>query len=59
MAKSSSSVKGFDRRISLIGADNPAQMNFVLGDSRTYVLGNAVRLDTAGFLKTLAQVNQF
>lgn len=54
MAKSSSSVKGFDPRTSLIGVDNPAQVNFLLGDSRTYVLGNAVRLDTAGLLKTSA-----
>lgn len=52
MAKSSG-VKGFDPRISLIGADNPAYLPFLLGNSRTYVLGNAVRLDTSGFLKTV------
>ncbi len=53
MANSSTSVRGFIPRTSMIGADNPVYLNFILGNTRTYVLGNAVRLDTSGLLKTV------
>ena len=49
MAKSAG-AKGFEFRKSLVGLEHPATMDFILDDSATYTIGDAVRLDTDGHL---------
>lgn len=51
MAVSSTSVKGFKPYKSLYGVDIPNSLNFMLENSVTVTLGDAVRLDTNGALK--------
>jgi hypothetical protein len=50
MAKSSTSVYGFYFRKSLNGLEHPATMEFLLGDSAEYTIGDAVYLGTDGAL---------
>jgi hypothetical protein len=50
MAASSISVKGFKFRKNLAGLEHPAVLDFILDDSATFTLGDAVRLDTDGLL---------
>jgi hypothetical protein len=50
MAKSSTSVYGFEFRQSLIGLEHPAVQEFILDDSATFTLGDMVRIDTDGLL---------
>lgn len=57
MAASSSSVKGFKARKSLYGIDNPAKLQFIIDDSETLTLGDAVRLDDAGLLSVVGAGN--
>ena len=51
MAKSSTSIYGFSFRKSLVGVDSPAVMEFIIEDSSTVTIGDAVRIDTSGYLK--------
>lgn len=50
MAVSSSTVKGFSPNKSLIGVDSPNTLLFILGNSKTFTIGDAVRLNTSGLL---------
>lgn len=50
MAKSSTSVKGFEYRKSLRSGENYVTLPFLLDDSATFTLGDMVRLDTDGLL---------
>lgn len=50
MAVSSTSVKGFSVYRSLNGVDVPNQLLFILGNSSTFTVGDAVRLNTSGLL---------
>lgn len=54
MAKSSTSVYGFDIARSLYGVDQPAAEEFIIKDSAAITLGDAVRLSTDGYLKRSA-----
>lgn len=54
MAVSSTSIKGFSPTKSLIGMDMPNQLLFILENSVTVTVGDAVRLDTNGYLKRCA-----
>lgn len=54
MAVSSSSVKGFKPRKTLVGVDLTGQEEFLLGNSREFTIGDMVRLDTSGVLKVCA-----
>jgi hypothetical protein len=57
MAVSSSSVKGFIPTKSLIGVDSPNQLLFILGNSKTFTFGDAVRLNTSGLLVRCASTD--
>lgn len=57
MAVSGTSIKGFTPTKSLYGVDIPATPKFILGDSRTFSVGDAVRLDTSGLLKRCASTD--
>lgn len=50
MAKSSTSVKGFEYRKSLRSGENFVKLQFLLDDSATFTIGDMVRLDTDGLL---------
>lgn len=50
MARSSTSVYGFYPRKSLNGLEHPATMDFLLGDSTEFTIGDAVYLGTDGAL---------
>ena len=50
MAKSSTSVKGFDYRKSLRAGENYVKLQFLLDDSAEFTLGDMVRIDTDGLL---------
>lgn len=54
MAVSSSTVKGFKYYKSLLGVDAPLQLLFILENSATVTVGDAVRLDTNGCIKRCA-----
>lgn len=54
MAASSTSVAGFFYRRSLAGVDGPVPLEFIIEDSNTITLGDAVRLQTTGFLTNSA-----
>lgn len=54
MAVSSTSVKGFKPYRSLYGVDMPNSLNFLLENSVTLTIGDAVRLDTNGAIKRCA-----
>lgn len=49
MAKSAG-AKGFEFRKSIAGLEHPATMDFLLDDSATFTIGDAVRLDADGLL---------
>lgn len=50
MAKSSTSIYGFSFKKSLIGIDAPSTMDFLLGNTATLSIGDAVRVNTSGHL---------
>lgn len=50
MAKSSTSVYGFEFRESLIGLEHPSSRAFILGNSATVTIGDPVRLNSDGLL---------
>lgn len=51
MAASSTSVKGFKPYKSLVGVDMPNQLLYIVENSSTITVGDAVRLDTNGAVK--------
>ncbi len=57
MAVSSTSVKGFKTYKSLLGVDSPLQLLFILENSTTVTVGDAVRLDTNGCIKRCASTD--
>lgn len=57
MAVSSTSVKGFSPVKSLIGMDAPNELLFILENSSTFTVGDAVRLDTNGCIKRCANTD--
>ena len=54
MARSSSSVKGFYFRKALSNLQQPVTLQFLIDDSETLTIGDAVRLDDAGLLSVAA-----
>lgn len=54
MAVSSSSVKGFKFRKSLIGLEHPSEVQIIIADSATLTIGDLVRVSTAGYVKRAA-----
>lgn len=57
MAVSSTSVKGFRYYKSLVGVDMPNTLNFLIENSTTLTIGDAVRLDTNGAIKRCASTD--
>jgi len=57
MAVSSTSVKGFIPTKNLHGVDEPNQLLFIIENSSTITVGDAVRLDTAGAVKRCASTD--
>lgn len=57
MAVSSTSVKGFKPYKSLVGMDMPESLNFLIENSTTITIGDAVRLDTNGAIKRCANTD--
>lgn len=57
MAVSSTSVKGFKPYKSLNGVDIPNSLFFLIDNSITITIGDAVRLDTNGCLKRVASTD--
>lgn len=57
MAVSSTSVKGFKTYKSLNGVDVPNQLLFIIENSSTVTVGDAVRLDTNGCIKRAASTD--
>src|SRR5690348_11418301 len=57
MAVSSTSVKGFRFYKSLLGVDSPVQLLYILENSVTVTVGDAVRLDTNGCVKRCASTD--
>jgi hypothetical protein len=57
MAVSSTSVKGFKPYKSLVGVDMPNQLLFILENSATVTVGDAIRLDTNGCVKRCASTD--
>lgn len=54
MAVSSTSVKGFKFRKNLYGVDQPASQDLIIGNSQTLTIGDAVRVNDAGYLAVCA-----
>ena len=54
MAKSSTSVAGFYFRKNVYGHDQPASQDYIIGNSQTLTIGDAVRLNDAGYLAVCA-----
>lgn len=54
MAVSSTSVKGFSFRKSLLGVDQPVRLRKIIANSQTVTLGDAVRLNTSGYIVVCA-----
>ena len=50
MAVSSTSVKGFKFRQNVYGVDQPGSVDFIIANSQTLTIGDAVRINTAGYL---------
>lgn len=57
MAVSSTSVKGFKTYKSLLGVASPLELLFILENSVTVTVGDAVRLDTNGCVKRCANTD--
>lgn len=54
MAKSSTSIYGFSLERSLMGVNNPADLDLVIKDSSTITIGDPVRWSTDGYIKRSA-----
>ena len=54
MAKSASTVYGFELERSVMGSENPASLDYIIKDSSTVTIGDPVRLSTDGYVKRAA-----
>ncbi|SRR6266446_6983586 len=57
MAVSSTSVKGFSVYRNMFGVDSPNDLLFLLDNSKTYTVGDAVRLNTNGTIVRCASTD--